>query len=34
LSNLGVSLLLAPAIPVGYFIGYRLLHAVELLIIQ
>ena len=30
LSNLGVSLLLAPAIPVGYFIGYRLLHAVDM----
>ena len=30
ISNLGVSLLLAPAIPVGYFIGYRLLHAVDM----
>ena len=30
LSNLGVSLLLAPAIPLGYFIGYRLLHAVDM----
>jgi len=30
LSNLGVSLLLAPAIPIGYFIGYRLLHAVDM----
>jgi uncharacterized membrane protein YfcA len=30
LSNLGVSLLLAPVIPLGYFIGYRLLHAVDM----
>lgn len=30
LSNLGVSLLLAPAIPLGYFAGYRLLHAVDM----
>ncbi|MDP1734803.1 MAG: sulfite exporter TauE/SafE family protein [Sulfuritalea sp.] len=30
LSNLGVSLLLAPAIPLGYFVGYRLLHAVDM----
>ena len=30
LSNLGVSLLLAPAIPLGYFLGYRLLHAVDM----
>ncbi|OHC70526.1 MAG: hypothetical protein A3H93_04315 [Rhodocyclales bacterium RIFCSPLOWO2_02_FULL_63_24] len=30
LSNLGVSLLLAPAIPLGYFIGYRLLHAIDM----
>jgi uncharacterized membrane protein YfcA len=30
LSNLGVSLLLAPAIPVGYFVGYRLLQAVDM----
>ena len=30
LSNLGVSLLLAPAIPIGYFAGYRLLHAVDM----
>ncbi|MCX7155687.1 MAG: sulfite exporter TauE/SafE family protein [Rhodocyclales bacterium] len=30
LSNLGVSLLLAPAIPIGYFVGYRLLHAVDM----
>ena len=30
MSNLSVSLLLAPAIPVGYFIGYRLLHAVDM----
>jgi uncharacterized membrane protein YfcA len=29
-SNLGVSLLLAPVIPLGYFIGYRLLHAVDM----
>ncbi len=29
-SNLGVSLLLAPAIPLGYFAGYRLLHAVDM----
>jgi uncharacterized membrane protein YfcA len=30
LSNLAVSLLLAPAIPVGYFVGYRLLQAVDM----
>lgn len=30
LSYLGVSLLLAPAIPLGYFAGYRLLKAVDL----
>jgi uncharacterized protein len=30
LSNLGVSLLLAPAIPFGYWLGYRLLHAVDM----
>ena len=30
LSNLAVSLLLAPAIPVGYFAGYRLLQAVDM----
>jgi uncharacterized membrane protein YfcA len=30
LSNLAVSLLLAPVIPLGYFIGYRLLHAVDM----
>jgi len=30
LSNLGVSLVLAPAIPLGYFLGYRLLHAVDM----
>ena len=30
LSNLGVSLLLAPAIPLGYFVGYRLLHAIDM----
>jgi len=30
LSNLGVSLLLAPAIPVGYYAGYRLLQAVDM----
>ncbi|MCF8179508.1 MAG: sulfite exporter TauE/SafE family protein [Sulfuritalea sp.] len=30
LSNLGVSLLLAPAIPIGYFVGYRLLNAVDM----
>jgi uncharacterized membrane protein YfcA len=30
LSNLGVSLLLAPAIPLGYVVGYRLLHAVDM----
>jgi uncharacterized membrane protein YfcA len=30
LSNLGVSLLLAPAIPLGYFVGYRLLRAVDM----
>jgi uncharacterized membrane protein YfcA len=30
LSNLGVSLLLAPVIPLGYFLGYRLLHAVDM----
>ncbi|MCK9381873.1 MAG: sulfite exporter TauE/SafE family protein [Sulfuritalea sp.] len=30
LSNLGISLLLAPAIPIGYFVGYRLLHAVDM----
>lgn len=30
LSNIAVSLLLAPAIPVGYYIGYRLLQAVDL----
>jgi uncharacterized membrane protein YfcA len=30
ISNLGVSLLLAPAIPIGYFAGYRLLHAVDM----
>jgi len=30
LSYLGVSLLLAPAIPLGYFAGYRLLHAVDM----
>ena len=30
LSYLGVSLLLAPAIPVGYFIGYRLLQSVDM----
>jgi uncharacterized membrane protein YfcA len=30
LSNLAVSLLLAPAIPIGYFVGYRLLQAVDM----
>ena len=30
LSNLAVSLLLAPAIPIGYFAGYRLLQAVDM----
>ena len=30
LSYLGVSLLLAPVIPVGYYLGYRLLKAVDL----
>ena len=30
LANLGVSLLLAPAIPFGYWLGYRLLHAVDM----
>lgn len=30
LSNLGVSLLLAPVIPFGYWLGYRLLHAVDM----
>ena len=30
LSNLGVSLILAPAIPIGYLAGYRLLHAVDM----
>ena len=30
LSNLAVSLLLAPAIPLGYFLGYRLLQAVDM----
>ena len=30
LSFLGVSLLLAPAIPIGYFVGYRLLQAVDM----
>jgi uncharacterized membrane protein YfcA len=30
LSNLAVSLLLLPAVPVGYWIGYRLLHAVDM----
>ncbi len=30
LSYLGVSLLLAPVIPVGYFVGYRLLQAVDM----
>ncbi len=30
LSNLGVSLLLAPAIPLGYLVGYRLLNAVDM----
>lgn len=30
LSNLAVSLLLAPVIPVGYFVGYRLLQAVDM----
>lgn len=30
LSNLGVSLLLAPVIPLGYFIGYRLLDAIDM----
>jgi len=30
LSNLAISLLLAPAIPVGYFAGYRLLQAVDM----
>lgn len=30
LSNLGVSLLLAPIIPIGYFVGYRLLHAIDM----
>ena len=30
LSNLAISLLLAPAIPVGYFVGYRLLQAVDM----
>lgn len=29
LSNLGVSLLLLPVVPVGYFIGYRLMHALD-----
>jgi uncharacterized membrane protein YfcA len=30
LSFLGVSLLLAPAIPIGYFVGYRLLQTVDM----
>jgi uncharacterized membrane protein YfcA len=30
LPNLAVSLLLAPAIPIGYFAGYRLLQAVDM----
>lgn len=30
LSYLGVSLLLAPVIPVGYYLGYRLLKAVDM----
>ena len=30
LSNLAVSLLLAPAIPIGYFAGYRLLQVVDM----
>jgi len=30
LSNLAVSLLLLPAVPVGYWIGYRMLHAVDM----
>jgi uncharacterized membrane protein YfcA len=30
LSNLAVSLLLLPAVPVGYYIGYRLLRAVDM----
>jgi uncharacterized membrane protein YfcA len=30
LSNVAVSLLLLPAVPVGYFIGYRLLRAVDM----
>ena len=29
LSNVAVSLLLLPAVPVGYFIGYRLLRSVD-----
>jgi uncharacterized membrane protein YfcA len=30
LSNLEVSVLLLPAVPVGYFIGYRLMHAIDM----